>query len=190
MKILLVIPKYNPEDKVNYNYHFPLGLAYISAILKKSGYKVDCLNLNHLEGSIKDVLNKKLDSQLYSFVCTGGNTLTYSIIETILNAAKNHKSKPKTIIGGPIITSEPEIIFKALTPDFGVIGEGEETIIELLKSIEKNKELNKVQGIICKEGDNIIITPKRKSIANLDSLPWPDFDGLEGAKQFEHICTN
>ena len=190
MKILLVIPKYNPEDKVNYNYHFPLGLAYISATLKKSRYEVDCLNLNHLEGSINDILNKKLDSQLYAFVCTGGNTLTYSIIEVILNVAKNHKSKPKTIIGGPIITSEPEVIFEALSPDFGVIGEGEKTIIELLKSIEKNKELNKVQGIIYKQGGSIIITPKRKSIANLDSLPWPDFDGLEGEKQFEHICTN
>ena len=190
MKILLIVPRYKPGDKVNYNYHFPLGLAYISAVIKKSGFEVDCLNLNYIRGTINDILNKKLDSKLYDFVCTGGNTLLYQTIETILNIVKNHKSKPKSIIGGPIITSEPEVIFKALNPDFGVIGEGEETIIDLFKCMEKNKDLNKVQGIIYKQENNIIITSKRKSITNLDSLPWPDFDGLEGEKQFEHICTN
>ena len=62
---------------------FPLGLGYISACLKKTGYLVDGINLNHFEGQIKDILTKKLDEKKYDFVCTGGNALGYSAIEKI-----------------------------------------------------------------------------------------------------------
>jgi len=188
MKILLVIPRYNLTNKADYSYIFPIGLGYISAVLKKEGYNVDCLNLNHYNGAIKELVEKKLDEKKYDFVGTGNNALGYAITEKIINAAKNHKSKPKFILGGPIITSEPEAVFKLLNPDFAVIGEGEETIIELLDCIEKNKSLKEIQGIgFRSKNGNIIFTERRKPIEDLDSIPWPDLEGLEFEKQLKNL---
>ena len=55
MKILMIVPKYRLINHKDYGYFFPSGLAYISAVIKKAGYELDCLNLNHFEGKIKDI---------------------------------------------------------------------------------------------------------------------------------------
>ena len=128
MKILLVVPKYDlkffPSDDItrpNYYYFFPLSLGYISAILKKAKYDVDCLNLNHYEGTVEELIRKKLDKRTYDVVCTGNTALEYASTEVIINSVRNHESKPKFILGGPIITSEPKIIFEDLKPDFAAL---------------------------------------------------------------------
>jgi radical SAM superfamily enzyme YgiQ (UPF0313 family) len=190
MKILLVVPRYSLENDINYDYILPIGLGYIGSILIKEGYDIECLNLNHFSGYIKDILNKKLDSKKFDFVGVGNNALGYAVTEKILQIAREHSSKPKTILGGPIITSEPELIFESLKPTFGVLGEGEETIVDLLETIEKNKDLKKVKGIIFKENNKIIKTPKRPVIQNLDSIPFPNYEILGINDQLGNISTN
>ena len=62
MNILLIIPKYDYNHlskERNYHYVFPIGLGYISSVLKKEKYNVDCLNLNHLDGLVEDLIEKK-----------------------------------------------------------------------------------------------------------------------------------
>lgn len=182
-QILIVVPRYNYTTKANFSYNFPLGLAYISAVLKKAGYPLDILNLNHYNGTIEQLLGNKLEKKQYDFVCTGGNTLGFSIIEKIITIVQNHPSNPKFILGGPIITSEPELMIKLLKPDVGVIGEGETTILDLLNCLENKGDLKKIKGIIYLDGTNkITITEKREFIEDLDSIPYPDLEGLEFEK--------
>ena len=128
-QILLVIPRYRYTTEPDYIYPFPIGLAYILAVLKKEGYNVDCLNLNHYRGSIEELMEQNLRKKQYDFVCTGSNALGYSIVKIIINSTREY-SKARFILGGPIITTEPEFIYQDLKPDFGVLGEGEETIKE------------------------------------------------------------
>jgi len=187
IKILIIVPKYKLTNKVDYTYIMPLSIGYISAVLKKKGYNVDCLNLNHHDGTIHELVQKKLDEKKYDFVGTGNNAVGFSVTEKIINAVKTHKSKPTFILGGPIITSEPEIVFNLLNPDFAIIGEGEETIVELLDCIEKNKSLKEVQGIGFRDKNGkIIFTERRKPVEDLDSIPWPDLDSMEFEKQLEN----
>lgn len=189
--ILIVVPKYAVSNDINYRYTFPLGLGFISAVLKRAGYSVDCLNLNHRSGYIKDIVKEVLDKKKYDYVCTGSNSLIYSIIEKILDSVRAHDSKPKTVIGGPIITSEPEAVFNALNPDFAVIGEGEETIVELLESLELGKDIGEVKGIGYRnKNGKAIFTIKRDAIEDLDALPYPDFEGIGFRELLEHMCTN
>ncbi|MAH03330.1 hypothetical protein CMI39_00920 [Candidatus Pacearchaeota archaeon] len=191
MQILLIIPRYNLTNKADYQYVFPLGLGYISSVLKKEKYNVDCLNLNHFNGKIEDLITKKLNHKKYDFVCTGHIGIGYAIVEKIINTVKNHNSQPKVIFGGPLITSEPKLVFENLKPDFAILGEGEITIIELLKAIVKNKDLKNVNGIIYKdENGKTIFTKQREPIKNIDSLPAPDFEGLEFEKKLDNECNN
>lgn len=188
---LIIIPRYNLTNDINYQYAFPLGLSFISAALKQAGYQVDCLNLNHCKGQIKTIIHDALSKKEYSYVGTGSNSLLYDTIKKILNAVREHPSRPKIVIGGPIITSEPEIIFNALKPDYAVIGEGEETIVELLECIEKGKKLEEVKGIGYRDKNGkAIFTMRRDAIADLDALPFPDFEGIGFKEQLDHMYTN
>lgn len=64
--------------------------------------------------------------------------------------------------------------------DYGIIGEGEYTVSELADALEKGN-IPEVAGLIYKENGQYIKTSPRKPIEDLDSLPYPDYEGLEYA---------
>lgn len=193
MKILLIIPKYtysNLTKNPNYSYYFPIGLGYIASVLKKEGYDFDCLNLNHYYGTVEELIQNRLDQIKYDFVLSGHMGMGYLMIEKIINSVKKHLSKPKVIIGGPLITSEPELMTQNLNYDFGVVGEGERTIIELLTFLEKGKDVSKVDGLVYKGKDGkVVVTKKREVIKDLDSLPFPDFEAMGLNEQLKHLSS-
>lgn len=189
MEILLVMPRYVSSSKTtkpNYNYSFPTGLSYIYSVIKKARYNVEAYNLNHEDGKIEDLMKKKLDSKKYDIIGVGGMAIDYQVIEKIINTTKEHQSKPKIILGGAIITSNKEIVSENMNFDIGVIGEGEKTIIELLKKIEKNESITEVKGICYKEGGKVIFTLPREQIEDLDSIPFPDYESFG----FEKVLNN
>ncbi|MCX6746789.1 MAG: radical SAM protein [Candidatus Pacearchaeota archaeon] len=175
MKILIIVPKYTLSTERDYL--FPLGLAYISSTLKREKYSVDCLNLNQLKGTVEDIISSHLNNNIYEYVLTGGNSMMFSQFQKIIQITRK-KSSSKIIIGGPIITSEPELMLNSFNPDFAVIGEGEETIVELINVIEKKKNLKQIKGIIYKDKEKVIITENREPIKDLEKIPYPDFDGF------------
>ena len=176
-KILMVVPNYSNSEKTDYNYTFPLGLAYVLSALKHKGMSPDVLNLNHLDGKSDQLLAAVLDRNKYDIVCTGGNSLLYHELKTIINTANGHPSRPVTILGGPVITSEPELISDALRPDYGVMGEGEDTTPELIDNII-NKSGVAVMGTVYWRDGKATMAPVRSSISNLDEIPFPEFDDL------------
>lgn len=176
-QILMVAPNYTNSEKTDYNYTFPLGLAYVLSALKHKGMSPDVLNLNHLDGKSDQLLTAVLDRNKYDIVCTGGNSLLYHELKTIINTANEHPSHPATVLGGPVITSEPELIFEALRPDYGVMGEGEVTTPELIDSII-NKTGLAVMGTVYWRNGKATIAPVRSSISNLNEIPFPEFDDL------------
>jgi len=188
MNILLIIPRFNLTNEISYSYLFPIGMGYIASAIKNAGYELDCINLNHVGGRIDKILNPLLNSKNYSIVLTGGTSVIYTMIDLILNVVSTHPSHPKTILGGLIITTEPEVVFKTLKPDLGVVGEGEETVVELLDCLKKNKNLKSVRGIIYMEDNgNLIKTEKREAANNIDSLPFPDLDSLGYEAYLENL---
>lgn len=81
------------------------------------------------------------------------------------------------IAGGESITALPEFwLSQSKHLKVCVLGEGEETIIELLSAIENNDNLSKVQGVTYRDDDKIITTPRRKRIRELEEIPPPAWD--------------
>ena len=170
MKILVVMP----NDNI-----FPVGITYITASLKKAGHLVDGIIYSNY-----DILVEKLRNN-YDFVATGGLSAEYIKLKYISNIAQ--QANTKIIMGGGIITSEPELMSKALNVDYSIIGEGEETIIELITCIEKNENLSNVKGICYFDKGDLKITEKRSQIEDLDSIPWPDYDAFNFSKRLESM---
>ena len=171
---------YNPnETKRDYYYVFPNGLAYISAVLKINGQNVQCLNLNHYEGLIEDIIKEKLSNENFDFIIIGGLSPHYPDIKHCMEIIRKSAPKTKIILGGGIISTQPEIMFNLLRPDYGVIGEGELTVKELIECIEKNDDINCVDGLISRDSlKNLVLTKPRESIKDIDSIPFPDYESF------------
>ena len=110
----------------------------------------------------------------------GGLTST---IPRLYEIAKFYKKKGViTIAGGCHFVDET--IEEALSSgvDYIVIGEGEETIKELLRTLLEKGNLEEVKGIVCRKNGEIIRTPAREPITDFDKLPMPDFSLVRYAK--------
>jgi len=174
MNILLIAPKY--KKTYGQYYEFPLGLAYISAMLKKNGYKLFGLNLNHVRENEPEAIREAIKKNDIKIVATGGLSAHYHKVKMIIDTAKEYDSSIITIIGGGLLSSEPQLIYNDFNLDYGVIQEGEETIVELMDAITKNKDVTNIKGIIYNNNEKTVINPLRDSIAELDCLPFPDYE--------------
>lgn len=86
---------------------------------------------------------------------------------------KNAGTNSIFIAGGPHPSGAPEETLEYF--DYVVIGEGEETLPELIKVIQERKNPGEVPGIAYRDREtgSVVITPKR-AYANLDSYPCFD----------------
>lgn len=179
LNFLLVAPRF--VNAIGDGYAFPLGLACVSASMKEAGFNVFTINLNHIDGEIHDILAKKIKDDAINVVCTGGLSIHYSVMHVILRAAKKVNPDIITVVGGGIITAEPDVAMQALEyVDYGVVGEGEITICELARAIE-NKQANKehIPGIVFKKDGTYHVTEKREEIRDLDALPMADYESFD-----------
>lgn len=100
---------------------------------------------------------------------------------------RNASTNSIFIAGGPHPSGAPEETLKYF--DYVVIGEGEETLPELVKAIQERRNPRKIPGIAYRdaEADKVIITPKRPYV-NLDSYPCFDPKKLRAPIEISRGC--
>ncbi len=189
MRIILINPPFEDEYSVGrsksikyvLNVIPPLGLAYLAAALEKSGFAVEII-----DGFVDNVDIPGIISQKPDIIGLTATTPTFNSALSIAKQIKEGLSSALIILGGAHITAMPFEAMSAGHFDVGVIGEGEETLVELVKTVGTaclparqeqysvpTKDLRSVKGIIFKEGQNLVTTPKREAIKDLDSIPFP-----------------
>jgi len=173
---LFVVPRY---AKVNEYYPFPYGLGYVIANMKKNGFNVLIVNLCHHEEPIEVLLSEAIKKHDIHVVCSGAMSIHWNELEEVLTTVKKINHDIITVVGGAIVTSDPLLALENLQIDFGIIGEGEETIVELADALCNNKDTKMIRGIgFLDDNKEIFLTGPRPPIKDLDSLPFPDYDGL------------
>lgn len=172
MRVLLVAFDYG-----SYINEFPLALAYVASIIRQEGHEPVVYNqdvhhysdeqlTDYLDQNEFDVIGISLIAGYYE----------YKKIIRLSQAINNSRNRPFFIIGGHGPSPEPEFFLKKTGADVAVIGEGEETIAELLKAIENKSDLKTIKGIAYRDGDKFYKTPARPLIADIDSIPLPAYD--------------
>lgn len=183
---LFVIPRYANKNEY---YPFPYGLGYVVANMKKNGFNVFVLNLCHHDGPVGFLLSESIEENSVDVVCTGAMSLHWIEVEEILNAVKEFNKDVITVVGGAIVTSDPVLALENLKIDYGVIEEKEETMVELADALCNNKNIGEVKGIcFLDKKEYFLFTGRRQQINDLDSLPFPDYDGLEFDKWLD-VCS-
>lgn len=177
MNVLLVMPKV-PYAINDWNIP-PVGIAYVSACMKKMGLKVYNLNLSLSEYETKEAIERAIEKYHIDVVATGDLVVNYQAIKEIVDIAKDYNPKIITIIGGGLVTHSPIDAMKLIEKaDYGVIGEGEVTDGELVKVLEAGGDVSTVDGIIYRNNGEFAITKPREEIEDIDTIPWPDYEGF------------
>lgn len=156
----------------------PIGLCSLASYLEKNkitAFIHDCYANPSNTRNISDLLKKE------QIPYAGFSVTTSGFMDAIRIAGQIKKEFPqvKTIFGGVHISALKEkllVQFKEI--DFGVTGEGEETLLEIIASELSNP--SSIKGLIYRDGSEVKFTGKRKNIENLDSLPFPAYEKLEG----------
>lgn len=186
MKILLVIPPCTYDKKEHCFIAFPLGMAYLAAVLMKSNEVevLDCLiedpkpkNFSKEEymiglgwAEIKDRI-KKSNPDIVGISCS--YTSQYAYCVKLASLVKEVNNKTVNVIGGAHPSAMPKEVLENPHIDFVILGEGEHTFTSLIKSLEYKKNIANINGIGYKKGSHILINKKKDYIQDLDKLPFP-----------------
>lgn len=182
MKILFTHGYFLSEDPKELQImrpYVPLGILYISSYLEKHGYPNDVFDSTFSTlGKLKEKLleTKPNAIAIYTNLMTKLNVL--KIIKFIrAEASLDHT---KIILGGPEVRNYSEN-FLNYGADFIIIGEGEETTLELIKALHNGalsgveaSTLSAIKGIAYLENEKLITTPERQLIKDINILPFPN----------------
>ena len=172
MKVLLVV--YDNDSYANW---FPQGLGYIAAILKKNGICVKIYNqdIHHYS---EEHLTEYLDNEKFDVVGLSviAGYYQYRKLLKISNAINRSKNRPFYVIGGHGPAPEPEFFLNRTQADAVIIGEGEETVVELLDAVKDHKTLQGIKGIAFRDGNNVTVNDRRPLIKDIDSIPFPAYE--------------
>jgi len=173
LRILLVV-----YDNDSYIHWFPQGLAYIAAVLKKENYEVEIYNqdFHHYP---EEHLTAYLDKNKFDIIGVSiiAGYYQYQKLLAISTAIEQSRQRPEHyIIGGHGPSPEPKYFLKKTKADVAVIGEGEETILELFDAFANHRSLENIKGIAYRNGKDIVTNSRRDLIKDIDSIPWPAYE--------------
>ena len=170
MKVILMTPPYHCGMIESAGVWLPLGLVYIAGELKKiPGLEViiyDAMSLYHTYEDIARFLEEERPDIIGISAITAS---FYSALE-VCRIAKELSENTFTVLGNVHPTFMYEEALKHKEVDVVVIGEGEITFRELVEALINKEDLSKVKGIAYRKEGQIVKTPDRDFLVNLDEL--------------------
>lgn len=170
----------------------PLGLAYIAAALQKAGYRpyvVDAVAkapqqhrrymIGFLVGlPLEDIVEAiTSDTDMVGITCVF--THEWPAVAQLTRLIRARHPNLRIVLGGEHVTSMAEFSLAISAADVVVMGEGEETIIELLAAIRSKALLSQVAGIAYREGGVVQVNVRRPRRLEVDAIAWPAWDLFE-----------
>lgn len=187
-KTLLIFPPLTVDPSDYPLPHPPLGLAYLAAVLEKYQFPVKILDalalgINKAKkkkgGFLKVGLSKReikkaivdFQPQLVGIWC--GSTAHAPDSHEVAAWVKEVDPKTLVVFGGAHATLCPSLVLLDANVDLIVAGEGEMTLLELIRRLEGRKDILGLPGTCQRSRGKIVVNPQRRFITNLDDLPLP-----------------
>jgi radical SAM superfamily enzyme YgiQ (UPF0313 family) len=211
MKILFIDPPFH-RFMGFYRFYYPLGLAYMSAVLTEKGHECLIYDAEQMKGAVSQSWSEA--SENYRLYMQGtedehhevwkelrqvldkfspdlvGITMLSVKVPSAFRAAavcKTWNPDLPVVTGGDHATVFPEKALQNHDFDIVVRGEGEMTILDVVEHLENGKRLHGIAGISFREDGEIIHNAPRPLIRDLDSLPFPMIEALMGVGSYRPV---
>jgi radical SAM superfamily enzyme YgiQ (UPF0313 family) len=170
----------------------PLGLAYVAAALREAGHDVTAVDavgegLDHYtrldwtpytlihglsEAEIVARINPK--AEMIGISCMF--SVEWIAVRDLASAIRRAFPRALIVFGGEHATACPEYSLQDCpAADMCVLGEGEETIVDVANALASGSDFSGVAGLVLRDGDRIYRTARRSRIRALDDIAAPDW---------------
>ncbi|MGA2614897.1 MAG: radical SAM protein [Spirochaetia bacterium] len=180
--VLLIYPFFRPPfDRSEFRFP-PLGVAYVASSLRAAGHDVSILDCTFLSRE-----NAFREASRAAWPVVGIYGMITLEDDSILFARALRGSARLLVAGGPMPTSDPARFLEDF--DVVVLGEGEQTMVELLEAVRQGRDLMGVRGIAFRAGGlqpaargtpvpGVVLSGDRPHASELDRMPFPARDLL------------
>jgi anaerobic magnesium-protoporphyrin IX monomethyl ester cyclase len=174
VKVTLVNP--SPDDAVNtamYASMPPLGLLYIAAVLQQEGIEVAVLDQSvkgySLAATVDWVLHEAPDLLGVSALLSSSRTAVI-----LARAVKQRAPNIPIVFGNHHASFNPKRLLQVYPwIDYVIRGEGEYVCRDLVASLNQPHSLKHIDGLTFRHQGDIVSTPDRPVITDIDQLPFP-----------------
>ncbi len=189
MKITFITPGIRFPRR---RYSQPLSFLYLISYIRKKfpdKFEFDLIDQAVADLNLEQVLErvKKFNPDIVGFSCL---SIDAGQMHEIADSIKRELPGCLIFLGGPHASFFYDQVLEKDSVDVAIIGEGEETFVELIQRFLDKKSFEGVKGTVYKKNGNIIVAPPRELIENLDSIPLPAWDMIDFKKYSKLTSMN
>ncbi len=168
-------------NRIGYTIAPPLGILYVASYVKNKGedfYEMKLIDMQIEYMTIEDIrglIGEYKPDVVGISACSQENILLHKCASMIKRLNKNIF----VVIGGPHPTQYYNDVMQDKNIDVAVLGEGEITFYELIRSLDYKKDYSDIPGMAYNKNGKIVLTSSRKFIENLDDLPFPAWELID-----------
>jgi anaerobic magnesium-protoporphyrin IX monomethyl ester cyclase len=172
----------------------PLGLAYVAAALREAGFAHQVIDATGealdavspyperddflTQGLTPDEIASRIapDSDIIGISCMF-STL-WPLTHRIAEAVRARFPAALLVLGGEHGTAVPEHVLATSPFDVVVLGEGEDTLVEVVRARSAGRPLSEIKGIAFRHDGGLVntgLSPRRRDV---DAIPLPDWDAF------------
>ncbi len=169
------------DEVFSYSEH--LGIAYLAAVLRESGYPVQVLH-SEAENLDVDGLRDWMQGKHFDLIGLNTDTPSWQTARQDLREIRQAFPEAVIVVGGPHANALHKVdrlgdMFRESGDfDLAAFGEGEYTLLEIAQRQAAGQELLTVLGTASRSGTEVKVNPARPLVENIDTIPFPAIDLL------------
>ena len=155
-----------------------MGVLMLAAVARTKGYRVHLVDAKNQGVAPQDVA-RGIVALRPDYLGLSATTISVTNASRIAEEVKSSLPGVVSILGGPHVSAIPERTletFRAI--DFGIVGEGEISLFELLTRLDRGADVADVAGLVFRRDSQIFANPRAPYIDDLDCLPMPAWNLL------------
>jgi radical SAM superfamily enzyme YgiQ (UPF0313 family) len=177
----------------------PLGLAYVAGALEHAGERVTVVDAvaeapkeyrryfkGYLIGLPFEAIARRVPPATEVVGITVVFTHEWPAIVRLIDEIKKQRPDVTIVLGGEHVTSMPEFCLVTSRADVLVLGEGEETMLELVHALRDGTPIDCMPGIAHRVDRAVVVNPRRNRRLEIDDIPWPAWHHIDLDTYHEH----
>jgi radical SAM superfamily enzyme YgiQ (UPF0313 family) len=154
---------------------YPLGVSYIATYLRKKLPQFKIKIFDFIDKNYADFV-QLLETFQPDYTCISLRNIDDVNIYKQESYIGHYKSivdytrksgSSKIIVGGAGFSIFPELLFNTVNPDFGIAGEGEEKLFQLITFLENNTDHSAISNLIYRNANKVVFNKEVISVKNL-----------------------
>jgi radical SAM superfamily enzyme YgiQ (UPF0313 family) len=155
-----------------------VGVLILAAVARRRGHRVHLVDAKRAGVSVQEAA-AEIIARTPDYLGLSATTISVTNAARIAERVKAAVPGVVIIVGGPHVSAIPERTLEAFPAfDYGVVGEGEVSLFELLDRLETGGRAEEVPGLVYRRDGRVWANPRAPYIDDLDALPMPAWDLL------------